>query len=171
VGAVEAVDQLVGADLRRRVGRLGLERVVFGDRHALRGAVHLAGRRVQHVLDLRVERGLGDVECAHHVGLHEVACVEVRVGDRDQGAEMEDPLDAADRSPDGLHVAQIAEDDLHLGHGCGVVPLQRAAVVARVVADEGSHARSGPHQARGQMAADEAARARDDDASSGGAAV
>ncbi len=61
-GQVEGLGQLVGADLARRVGALGVERVALVDRRVLRGAVDLARAHLDHPLDVRVADGAEHVE-------------------------------------------------------------------------------------------------------------
>jgi hypothetical protein len=58
--------------------------------------------------------GLGDVERAEHVDLEEVAGIDVRVRDRDLGAQVQYDFATLDRSRYGLHVAQFTEHDLNL---------------------------------------------------------
>src|SRR3954470_4107797 len=83
---------------------------------------------------------------------------------------MEYPVAVLDRPANRLDVAQIAGDDLHLVDHGGVVPVERPAIVARVVADERPNARPCAHQVRREVAADEAARASHQDAPAGGTA-
>jgi hypothetical protein len=162
VGPVPRVHQPVGRRLAGGVGRRRLDRVRRGDRHRPGAPVDLARRGVDHAPRSAVQRGLRHVERAGHVGLEEVARVDERVRDRDLGAEVEDRLHAVRGLLNGLDVAQVAEHDVDLARELGVEPVERPAVVARVVADEGAHARALAHEPRDEVAADESACARDE---------
>lgn len=114
IGAVEAFDELVGADLAGGVGRLPLEGMVFGDGDAQGGAVDFAGGGVDEAA-VELAASLEDVEGADDVGFDDFVGMKVGIGDRDEGAEMEDEVGAADGLLDGIGVAQVAGDDLDLG--------------------------------------------------------
>ena len=91
-GPVVALAQGVGADLGGRVGRLAPERVRLVDRDVPGRAVDLGGRGQDHPVQGRARpAGVQDVGGAEDVGLNHVERVLVRVRDRDQGAEVEDP--------------------------------------------------------------------------------
>ena len=75
---------------------------------------------------------------------------------------MEHDVDTLDGGVHRLHVAQLAEHDLDLGH-LRVEPVERAPVVARVVAAHGPHPGAVAHEPLDEVAADEAARAGDED--------
>ena len=160
---MEGVDELVGPDLARRVGRLRLDRVVLGDRDGAGRAVDLAGRDVDEAPGAGVERGAGRVERAEHVGLEEVPRVDERVRDRDLGAEVEDDLGPGDGGGDGLDVAEVAEDDVDLRRLLRVEPVERAPLVSAVVADERPDGGALTDQPGREMPADEPAGAGDED--------
>ena len=161
--AVEAVHQLVGRDLARRVRGLRLERMVLGDGDGLRRSVHLARRGVHDALHPVAKRRLGDIQRPEHVDLDEVARVDVRVRDGDLRAEVQHDLGALDGGRDRLHVAQLAARRPPPRPHRRFEPVERAAVVARVVAAHGPHPGAVAHEPLDEMAADESARAGHED--------
>ena len=70
----------------------------------------------------------------------------VRVGDPDQGSQVEDGRAVVHRRPDAIRVADIAAEDLEsLGHVI-VAVVQPATAPEGVVLDEGSDLVSAPNQ-------------------------
>ncbi len=162
---VIAQSQRIGPDLGRRVGGLPLERVFLVNRHPERRPVDLGRGREDDPFEERAyAAGVEHMGGAHHVGLHHVERVLIRIGDGDQGTEVEDPFAVVDGAADGLRVLQVAAMDLDGGDRGRRKPVQVAAVVSPIVADEGADVVAVLHQAFDQVAADEPARTRDQDA-------
>ena len=90
-----------------------------------------------------------------HVGLNHVVRVVIRIGNRDQCAEVEDPLPALDGPADGPGVFQVASLDLDRALNVGRQVAQTAAIVAAVIPDQRPHLVAIPDQLLGQVAADE----------------
>ena len=103
---VIALAQGVGCDLGRGVGRLAPERVLLVDGHVLRGAIDLGRRRQYDSLQsIRASASVEDVRRAQNIRLHHVVRVLVRVGNGDQGTQMENPFARSERPsgpPPGL---------------------------------------------------------------------
>ena len=89
------------------------------------------------------------------VGLHHVVRVLIRVRNRDQSPEVEDPLPARDGLADGLGILQVAAMDLDLGLDVGRQIVEVAAVVAAVVAHQDPDLVAVADQSLGQVTADE----------------
>ena len=81
--------------------------------------------------------------------------MDVRVRDRDQRPQVEDPLPALDRAGDRLRVDEVAAEDLDLLLERRVEVLEPAVVVARVVPNERPDVGAVFDQRLDQMAADE----------------
>ena len=165
VGAGPGADQHVGGRLGRAIGRgrpvgrlLGeLGRVV--ERQV---AVDLVGGDVV-VADTVLPHGLQQAEGALHVGAQE----RLRVGDGvvvvALGGVVDDRVVAGDQPVQQLRVADVAHDELHAvrrqpGDVLGV------AGVGQLVQDGHVHLGMVVHDVVHEVAADEAAAARDDDA-------
>src|SRR5579864_1451496 len=107
--------------------------LVHGD--VLRGSVHFARRGVDDSLDLLFERRLEHVERADDVRLRVVVRRAVRIGNRDERAEMEDALAPRDGPPDGKRVTEISREHLYALHATLVDVVDPSPKVSRVVHD------------------------------------
>ena len=141
-----AFAQGVGADLGRRVRGLAPKGVCLVDRDEPRRAVDLRRRGQHDPLQFSAgAAGVEDVRRPQHVGLHHIERVLIRVGDRDQRPQVEDPGAVLDRLADRLGILQVAPVDLDLALDLGREPVELAAVVAAVVSDQrGPDGRLGP---------------------------
>ena len=155
--ALEGERELIGADLARRVRRLRVQRVLLVDRNRLRGSVDLARGGVDDAGWLLAACGFEDVQRAFDVGGHELPGMPVGVGNRDQRAQMEDDLAPGHRAGHGFRIGEVAPEDLDFLCDIRLRALEPSVVATGVVADECAHARAGPGESLGQMAADEAA--------------
>ena len=161
--SLEGERQLVGPDLGRGVGRLGLQRVGLRDGNRLGRAVDLAGGGVDETPAAAAPGRLEQVEGSDHVGVDVGGGRGVGVGDGDEGGQVEHHLDLlAER----LHEARIP--DVTQAQVQGRSRLRSQAVEPAggslgIVEGQGPHPRSLGHQPFDQMAADEAVRPRDQD--------
>ncbi len=160
---VVALGELVGRHLRRRVGRLGLQRVVLGDRHGAGGAVDLARGRVH---DPRRAEGAGrfeHVERAPGVGVEVGRRRQVGVRDGDEGREVVHHVDVRQQRAHRPGVAHVARHDLDLVSHLVVDGVEPAPRAERVVLDQGTHAVALAHQRLDEVGADEPVGSGDGD--------
>ena len=151
-----ALPERIGPDLGRGVGRLALERVPLVDGNGLGGAVDLGRRRQDQPRQRRAcPAGVENVGRPQHVGLNHVVRVVIRVRNRDQGTEVEDPFSPLDRAlarrrdPSNRRARPRWRPEYRRAGR------QIAAVVASVVTHERPHLVAIPDQPLGQMTADE----------------
>src|SRR5262249_31377732 len=132
------------------------------DRHVACGPVDLAGRGVDELRDVRLARGLQEIERAGDVGGDVAVGRHVGIGDRDQRGEVEDDLHVLAELAREMAVAEVAAHHLDAVAAAGI--LEPAPAVERVVLDERAHARALIDQHLGEMRTDEAVRTGDEDA-------
>ena len=161
-GAIVRERDLIRADLARGVRRLADERMLFGDRHELRGAVAFGGRGVHDLGGAEVLRGRDDVQRAGDVDVHIGLRRDVGIRDRDQRREMHHGVLALHRRPHEAVVADVARHHLD-----GIADLARAVVepaprIERVVEHHRAHVEAPPHQRFSEVRADETVGAGDE---------
>ena len=134
------------------------------DGHVLRAPVHLARRRLDEQVDAGLLRRTQHVERPDDVRLDIGRRCLVRPGDRDQSCKVEDDVRARSGGDGCVAVANVAENDLHVGsHRRLVEPSPRTE---GVVLDEPAHVRAQLDEPFAQVASDEAAGARHEHAPS-----
>ena len=153
----------VRADLGGRIGRLPLQRVLFGDRHEARRAIDLRRRGHDHALDALLAGRLHHIERPRDVGVHVGRGRMIRVGDGDQRREVEHHLAIAHRSGDAMRIAHIAGDDLETAAHVRRRAVQPAPGAERIVQHEGAHVAARPDERFHDMRADEAVSAGNQD--------
>src|SRR6185437_9518629 len=118
-GGVKGERNLIGADFGSRIWRLGVERVIFADRDALRGAIDLAGRGMDETLDAEVARSGQEVERSFDVGVEVGLRCDIGEGNRDQRREVQHGIATVDGAAHAIAVANVAGNDFDLAAGGG----------------------------------------------------
>jgi hypothetical protein len=155
--AMIALGQFVSGDLGGGIGRLADQGVGLGHGNGLGRAIDLAGRGVDQTTDAQFPHGLKNVQRAHHVCPDVALRRQIRIGNGDQGAEVEDDLPVLHGVIDAVAVGQVAAP--HVEVGPHRRPVQPACVPIRGVAHQYPDVRAKFDQTFGQAAADEAAGA------------
>ena len=160
---MERHGNLVCADLARRIGRLALQRMIFGDRHEARRAINLARRRLHHLADAKVARRLDNAQRALDVGVDVSVRGVVRIRYGDQGREVQYRVAVLHGGAHAIGVAHIAREHLELALYVCCAAVEPTPGVEGVVHDKGADFVALPNKGFCQVRADEAVGAGDED--------
>jgi hypothetical protein len=120
-------------------------------------AVHLAGRDDHAARRPVLPHRLEHVQCSQDVDGYRFFGVMVRVGNRDDRAQVKNHIDPGSSHADGFGIAQIGGANLHLLDDFGRQQSQVAPAVTRGVARHRPHQVAFANQQFDEVAADESA--------------
>lgn len=136
--------------------------MVLGDGHGAGGTVDLAGGGVDDLDDVQGAGGLEDVEGALDICVDVGVGRVVRIGDGDERGQVEDGVAVGHGSAHPMGVADVAGEDLEVtAHVRGAV-VEPAPGIEGVVEHESLDLVAGAHQGLGEVGADEAVGAGDE---------